>query len=79
MFDTGAIDALYLGDKKLVESLQTYLLSRDLSNLKLEFQRGNGKIKVDCFENQLPVELELEKHVFLSAVDYYSRNKELMD
>ncbi|KAG6497050.1 hypothetical protein ZIOFF_044936 [Zingiber officinale] len=79
MFDTGAIVALYSGEKKLAESLQTYLLSRDLLNLKLEFQRGNGKIKVDCFENQLPVELELEKHVFLSAADYYLRNKELTD
>ncbi|KAG6500965.1 hypothetical protein ZIOFF_040828 [Zingiber officinale] len=79
MFDTGAIVALYSGDEKLAESLQTYLLSRDLLNLKLEFQRGNGKIKVDSFENQLPVELELEKHVFLSAADYYSRNKELTD
>ncbi|XP_074580214.1 isoleucine--tRNA ligase, cytoplasmic-like isoform X1 [Curcuma longa] len=79
VFDTEAIVALYSGDKKLADNLQTYLSSREVSNLKLEFQGGNGKIKVDCFQNQPVVELELEKHVFLSVADSYLRRKELLN
>jgi hypothetical protein len=32
------------GDSKFAQNLQTYLLSRDHSNLKSEFQDGNGKV-----------------------------------
>lgn len=32
------------GDTKFLHNLQTYLLSRDHSNLKSEFQDGNGKV-----------------------------------
>lgn len=34
------------GNTKLAGGLQTYLLSRDLANLKSQFQRGNGKVCV---------------------------------
>lgn len=32
------------GEEKFTDNLQTYLLSRDHSNLKSEFQSGNGKV-----------------------------------
>lgn len=34
-----------VGDKKLADNLQTYLSSREVSNLKFEFQGGNGKVR----------------------------------
>ncbi|XP_072969393.1 isoleucine--tRNA ligase, cytoplasmic [Typha angustifolia] len=66
-----AVIPLCSGNKKHAEALQTYLSSRDLSNLKLEFQVGNGKIKIDCFEDYPLVDLELGRHVFLSVGDHY--------
>ena len=36
------------GNKKYAQGLETYLLSRDHSNLKSEFQLGNGKVCL-CF------------------------------
>lgn len=35
------------GDVKFASGLQAYLLSRDHSNLKSEFQEGNGKVNAD--------------------------------
>ncbi|CAL9203122.1 unnamed protein product [Musa hybrid cultivar] len=75
VFNAEAIVALYSGNNKYAENLQTYLSSRDLYNLKSEFQAGNGKIKVDCIENQPSVDLELGKHLFLSVADFYLSRK----
>ncbi|KAK9088613.1 hypothetical protein Scep_027695 [Stephania cephalantha] len=44
IFNSDACLALYSGDAKQANGLQTYLLSRDHSNLKSEFQQGNGKV-----------------------------------
>ncbi|KAJ0016971.1 hypothetical protein Pint_11008 [Pistacia integerrima] len=65
-FDSGAILALYSGNTKFLLGVQIYLLSRDHSNLKSDFQHGNGKPAV---------ELVLGKHVFLSVGEYYLRTK----
>ncbi|XP_077211966.1 tRNA synthetase class I (I, L, M and V) family protein [Tasmannia lanceolata] len=70
-FNSQATLALYSGDKKRAEGLQTYLLSRDRSNLKSEFQLGNGKMKVDCIAGQPAVDVILGEHVFLTVGDYY--------
>ncbi|KAI9076357.1 hypothetical protein K1719_041672 [Acacia pycnantha] len=43
MFNSEAIVSLFAGEAKFGHNLQTYLLSRDHSNLKNEFQEGNGK------------------------------------
>ncbi|URD91072.1 Anticodon-binding domain of tRNA, partial [Musa troglodytarum] len=75
VFNLEAIVALYSGNNKYAENLQTYLSSRDLFNLKSEFPAGNGKIKVDCIENQPSVDLELGKHLFLSVADFYLSRK----
>ncbi|WOK99491.1 isoleucine--tRNA ligase, cytoplasmic [Canna indica] len=75
VFNAGAIVTLYSGDKKHAENLQAYLLSRDHSNLRLEFQGGKGKVKVDCIENQPAVDVELEKHLFPSVADFYLSTK----
>ncbi|XVF55001.1 hypothetical protein PTKIN_Ptkin06aG0001300 [Pterospermum kingtungense] len=74
-FKSDAILALYAGDKKFALGLQTYLLSRDHSCLKSEFQLGKGKIKVDCIENQPAVEVRVGEHVFLMVGDYYLMEK----
>nr|CAD1839759.1 unnamed protein product [Ananas comosus var. bracteatus] len=66
-----ALTPLFSENTKHVEAFQIYLSSRDLSNLKSEFLVGNGKVKLDCFEDYPVVELELGKHVFLSVGDYY--------
>ncbi|XP_023756284.1 isoleucine--tRNA ligase, cytoplasmic [Lactuca sativa] len=71
-FNDNAILHLYTGNAKYAEALKVYLLSRDHSNLKLEFRRGNCKIKVDCIENQPAVDVVLGEHVFLTVGDYYS-------
>ncbi|KAJ0976072.1 hypothetical protein J5N97_018037 [Dioscorea zingiberensis] len=71
IFRSDNILRLFSGNEKCAEALQTYLLSRDLSNLKTEFQVGKGKIKVGCLEGQPAVEVELGKHLFLSVGDYY--------
>ncbi|EHA8588772.1 hypothetical protein COCNU_scaffold006606G000010 [Cocos nucifera] len=76
VFDSDAILSLFSGNKKHADDLQTYLSSRDLFNLKLEFQVGNGKIKVDCVEDQPTVDLELGKHVLLSVGDYFLSRKQ---
>lgn len=75
VFNSDSILALYSGNTKFLQGLQIYLLSRDHSNLKSEFQLGNGKIMVDCIENQPLVNLVLGEHVFLSVGDYYVRTK----
>ncbi|XP_044509328.1 isoleucine--tRNA ligase, cytoplasmic-like [Mangifera indica] len=75
VFDSDAILALCSGNTKFMQGVQIYLLSRDHSNLKSDFQRGNGKIVVSCIENQPPAELVLGKHVFLSVGEYYLRTK----
>lgn len=75
VFNSDSILAFYSGNTKFLQGLQIYLLSRDHSNLKSEFQLGNGKIMVDCIENQPPVNLVLGEHVFLSVGDYYVRTK----
>ncbi|KAJ0018461.1 hypothetical protein Pint_11167 [Pistacia integerrima] len=74
-FDSDAILALYSGNTKFLQGVQIYLLSRDHSNLKSDFQHGNGKIMVNCIENQPAAELVLGKHVFLSVGEYYLRTK----
>ncbi|XP_059654270.1 isoleucine--tRNA ligase, cytoplasmic-like [Cornus florida] len=75
MFNCDVLLALYTGDTKFAQGLQTYLLSRDYHNLKLEFQLGNGKIKVDCIENQPAVDVLLGQHVFLTVGDYFLSTK----
>ncbi|KAL4373845.1 hypothetical protein AHAS_Ahas05G0122500 [Arachis hypogaea] len=59
MFNSKAILPLFQGNKKYAHNLETYLLSRDNSNLKSEFQNGNGKIIVDSIEEQPSVSLVL--------------------
>ncbi|KAF7827268.1 isoleucine--tRNA ligase, cytoplasmic [Senna tora] len=67
MFNSKAILALFSGEAKFGHNLQTYLLSRDHSNLKSEFQERNGKKIVDSIENQPAVEVVLGEHVFLTV------------
>lgn len=71
VFVTDAIVSLYAGNLKFAQGLRAYLLMRDVLNLKSEFQLGNGKIQVNCIENQPPVEVVLREHVYLSVGDYY--------
>jgi len=59
------------GNNDHVEALRVYLLSRSLSRLKNQFQAGNGMITVDCIEGYPAINLQLGKHVFLSAGDFY--------
>ncbi|GAV69921.1 tRNA-synt_1 domain-containing protein/Anticodon_1 domain-containing protein [Cephalotus follicularis] len=73
VFDIDAIVALYAGNARFAQGLQVYLLSRDHSNLKSEFQHGDGKISVDFIENQPSVNVVLGEHVFLTRGDYYTR------
>ncbi|KAL6970780.1 isoleucine--tRNA ligase [Sarracenia purpurea var. burkii] len=75
VFNSDALLALYEGNTKFAHGLQTYLLSRDYYNLKLEFQHGNGKIKVDCIENQPVVDVVLGEHVFLTVGDHFLSTK----
>lgn len=77
VFPSEAILALCSGDKTHVESLQTYLRSREHCSLKSEFQAGNGKITVDLIVDVPVYELELEKHVFLSVGDFCLSKKKL--
>ncbi|PON74964.1 Isoleucine-tRNA ligase [Parasponia andersonii] len=63
------------GNTQFVDALRTYLLSRDHSILKSEFQNGNGKITVDCVEHVPAVDLFLGEHVFLTVGDFYSSTK----
>ncbi|KAJ9566388.1 hypothetical protein OSB04_002354 [Centaurea solstitialis] len=75
-FNENAILELYsAGNTKYVQGLQIYLLSRDHTNLRSEFQLGNGKIKVDCIENQPAVDVGLGEHVFLTVGDYLASTK----
>ncbi|KAI5387971.1 isoleucine--tRNA ligase, cytoplasmic [Lathyrus oleraceus] len=71
MFNEKAILSLFSGDSKVAHNLQTYLLSRDHSNLKSEFHDGNGKKTVDSIEQQPAAEVVLGEHVFLTVGDYY--------
>ncbi|GMY32388.1 isoleucine--tRNA ligase, cytoplasmic, partial [Fagus crenata] len=75
VFNLDAIQRQNAGNKKCAQGLETYLLSRDHSNLKSEFQLGNGKITVNCIENLPPVDLVLNEHLFLSVGDYFSRTQ----
>uniref|UniRef100_A0A2P2LGE7 Isoleucyl tRNA synthetase n=1 Tax=Rhizophora mucronata TaxID=61149 RepID=A0A2P2LGE7_RHIMU len=75
VFESAAILTLYEGNKQFARGLEIYMLSRDHSNLKLEFQKGNGKMTVDCIENQPSVDVVLGQHVFLAVGDYFSRTK----
>nr|ACF86790.1 unknown [Zea mays] len=59
------------GNSNHVEALRVYLLSKSLSRLKNQFQSGNGVITVDCIEGYPLIRLQLGKHVFLSAGDFY--------
>ncbi|XP_031488181.1 isoleucine--tRNA ligase, cytoplasmic [Nymphaea colorata] len=70
-FDTSSLLMLYSGNKKQVDNLKTYLLSRDYSNLRSEFQARGNKIKVGIIDGQPDVEVLLGKHVFLTVTDYY--------
>ncbi|KAI3934371.1 hypothetical protein MKW92_006840 [Papaver armeniacum] len=75
VFKSDAIATLCSGNAKHAESLHTYMLSRDHGNLKSEFQLGNGKIKVDCIQDQPGVEVVLGEHVFPTVGDYYMQTK----
>ncbi|XP_061949688.1 isoleucine--tRNA ligase, cytoplasmic-like isoform X1 [Populus nigra] len=70
-----AILSLYGGNSKSAHGLETYLLSRDHSNLKSEFQLGDGKITVDFIEGLPSVNVVLEEHVFLTVGDSILRAK----
>ncbi|MQL99874.1 hypothetical protein Taro_032601 [Colocasia esculenta] len=72
IFNSDAVLKLYSGNKKHTENLETYLSSRDYSNLKSEFHVGKGKISVSCLEDQPSVDVILGEHLFLTAGDYYS-------
>lgn len=74
-FSTDAIQALYEGNAKFAQGLQTYLLSRDHSVLKSEFQHNHGKINVDFIENQPSVEVTLGEQVFLTVGDHFLAEK----
>eukprot|EP00258_Populus_trichocarpa_P045482 XP_024461501.1 isoleucine--tRNA ligase, cytoplasmic [Populus trichocarpa] len=67
--------SLYGGNSKSAHGLETYLLSRDHSNLKSEFQLGDGKITVDFIEGLPSVNVVLEEHVFLTVGDSILREK----
>ncbi|KAG2239751.1 hypothetical protein Bca52824_091448 [Brassica carinata] len=69
-FNEDAILALCSGDEKFARGLQTYLLSRDQSNLKSEFQEGNGKITVTCVEKLPVVSVVLGDHLHLTVGDF---------
>ncbi|KAG7548240.1 hypothetical protein ISN44_As12g034390, partial [Arabidopsis suecica] len=70
-FNEDAILALFSGDEKFARGLQAYLLSRDQSNLKSEFQQGNGKIiTVSCIEKLPVVSVVLGDHLHLTVGDY---------
>uniref|UniRef100_A0A803Q6V4 Uncharacterized protein n=1 Tax=Cannabis sativa TaxID=3483 RepID=A0A803Q6V4_CANSA len=74
-FNSVSILQLCSGNTKSADFLKTYLLSRDHSNLKSEFQRGNGKITVGCVENVPAVDVLLGEHVFLTVGDFCSTSK----
>ncbi|KAF4390301.1 hypothetical protein F8388_019956 [Cannabis sativa] len=74
-FNSDSILQLCSGNTKSADFLKTYLLSRDHSNLKSEFQRGNGKITVGCVENVPAVDVLLGEHVFLTVGDFCSTSK----
>ncbi|KAL3828683.1 hypothetical protein ACJIZ3_017485 [Penstemon smallii] len=74
VFNSEALVRLYDGNTKYANGLQTYLLMRDHQNLKAEFRSGNDKIKVNCIENQPPVEVVLGEHVFSTVGDYYFKS-----
>jgi len=63
------------GNSDHVDALRVFLSSRSISRLKNEFQTGNGKITVRCIEGYPPIDLQLGKHVFLSAGDFYQANR----
>ncbi|KAG6742514.1 hypothetical protein POTOM_053386 [Populus tomentosa] len=64
-----AVILVVSGNTKSVHGLETYLLSRDYSNLKSEFQLGDGKITVDAIEGLPAVNVVLGEHVFLTVGD----------
>ncbi|KAG7583039.1 Aminoacyl-tRNA synthetase class Ia [Arabidopsis suecica] len=74
-FNEEALLALYSGDVKFATRLQTYLLSRDHSNLKSEFQAGDGKISVSCIEKLPVVTVVLGEHIHLTVGDYLLSKK----
>ncbi|KAL1188035.1 Isoleucine--tRNA ligase, cytoplasmic [Cardamine amara subsp. amara] len=69
-FNEDAVLALCSGNEKFASWLQTYLLSRDHSNLKSGFQAGDGKMTVSCIEKLPDVTLVLGEHLHLTG-DYY--------
>ncbi|XP_010525919.1 PREDICTED: isoleucine--tRNA ligase, cytoplasmic [Tarenaya hassleriana] len=71
MFNGDAILTLYSGNAKFASGLQTYLLSRDHSCLKSEFQVGDGKITVSCIEKLPAVTVAMGEHVFLTVGEYF--------
>ncbi|KAB5515891.1 hypothetical protein DKX38_026539 [Salix brachista] len=77
VFKSDAILLLYGGNTKSVHGLETYLLSRDHSNLKSEFQLGDGKITVDAIEGFPARNVVLGEHVLLTVGDSVLRTKGL--
>ncbi|KAJ6733865.1 hypothetical protein OIU74_005623 [Salix koriyanagi] len=78
VFKSDAILSLYgvvSGNTKSAHGLETYLLSRDHSNLKSEFQLGDGKITVETIEGLPSVNVVLGEHVFLTVGDSILRSK----
>ncbi|XP_068658596.1 isoleucine--tRNA ligase, cytoplasmic [Aristolochia californica] len=75
VFNTKALFALYSGNEKYVLGLQTYLWSRDHTNLKSEFQLSKDKMKIDSIEGQPAVDVVLGEHVFLTVGDSYQSTR----
>ncbi|KAF6150031.1 hypothetical protein GIB67_002813 [Kingdonia uniflora] len=63
--------SLCSGNVDYADGLKMYLLSRDHSKLKSEFQLGQGKINVDCIVDQPAVDVVLGQHVFLTLGEYH--------
>ncbi|QHO00249.1 Isoleucine--tRNA ligase, cytoplasmic [Arachis hypogaea] len=76
MFNSKAILSLFEGDANYAHNLETHLLSRENSDLKYEFRNGNGKIMVDCIEEQPTSEVVFGLHVFLTVGDCYVAGKD---
>uniref|UniRef100_A0A0D6QWU0 isoleucine--tRNA ligase n=1 Tax=Araucaria cunninghamii TaxID=56994 RepID=A0A0D6QWU0_ARACU len=71
IFIKNALVALCSGNKKHMEGVQVYLLSREYSNLKAEFLSANGKVHIGRIEGQPALDIVLGEHLHLSVGDYF--------
>ena len=53
--------SMVAGNSKFAQGLETYLLSRDHTNLKSEFQLGNGKV---CLCSELVARVTIQRSLF---------------